>query len=217
MVRQARIVLPGVPHHVTQRGNNSQDVFFVDDDRRVYLAYLRESAERCGASVSAYCLMSNHVHLIVTPETERALASTLGRTHLLYAQYIHRLHGRSGHFWQSRFYSCPMDQAYAHNAAAYVELNPVRAGIVRVPWTYPWSSAPAHCGRSRDASGMLDLGRWFEEMSAEKWKATLKAVRKSDEATAQLRRHTRTGRPLAATPFSAKSRRSWVVAYALCL
>ena len=131
MARQARIVLPGVAHHVTQRGKNRQDIFFVDDDRRVYLSYLKESAARYGLAVSAFCLMTNHVHLVVTPETERALSKTLGRTHLMYAQYVHRLHGRLGHFWQSRFYSCPMDEAHAHNTAAYVELNPVRAGMVK--------------------------------------------------------------------------------------
>ena len=120
MVRRARIVLPGVAHHVTQRGSNRQDVFFVDDDRRVYVSYLKESAARYGLSVLAYCLMSNHIHLVLTPETERSLSKALGRTHLMYAQYVHRLQGRSGPFWQSRYYSCPLDEAHAHNAAAYV-------------------------------------------------------------------------------------------------
>ena len=123
-------MLPGVAHHITQRGNNRQDVFFVEDDRRVYLSYLKESAERYGLAVSAYCLMTNHIHLVATPEAEDSLSKTLGRTHLMYAQYVHRLHGRLGHFWQNRFYSCPMDAAHAHHAAAYVELNPVRAGMV---------------------------------------------------------------------------------------
>ena len=102
------MVVPGVAHHVTQRGNNRQDVFFVDGDRRVYLSYLKESAARYGVVVSAYCLMTNHVHLVVTPETESCLSRTLGRTHLMYAQYIHRLHGRLGHFWQNRFYRTTM-------------------------------------------------------------------------------------------------------------
>ena len=146
MVRQARVVVPNVPHHVTQRGNNSQDVFFVDDDQRVYLSYLRDSAIRYGMTVSAYCLMTNHVHLIVTPTTEKSLAKALGRTHLMYAQYINRLHDRLGHLWQSRFYSCPMDENHMYNAAAYIELNPVRAGMVKVPWDYVWSSAGVHCG-----------------------------------------------------------------------
>ena len=103
MAREARIVLPGVAHHATQRGNYRQDVFFADDDRRVYLSYLKESAAQYGLVIWAYCLMANHVHLVATPETESSLSKALGRTHLMYAQYIHRLHGRLGHLWQSRF------------------------------------------------------------------------------------------------------------------
>jgi putative transposase len=152
MGRQARIVIPGVAHHVTQRGNYRQDVFFTDDDRRVYLSYLRESAQLHGLAVSAYCLMTNHVHLVATPERGESLAKTMGRTHLMYAQYIHRLHGRLGHLWQNRFYSCPMDDDYTHNATAYVELNPVRAGMVEAASDYAWSSARAHCDLGGDPS-----------------------------------------------------------------
>ncbi|MCP4639313.1 MAG: transposase [bacterium] len=204
MARQARVVVPGVAHHVTQRGNNGQDVFFVDDDYGVYLSYLKESAARYGLGVSAYCLMTNHVHLVATPETEESLSRTLGRTHLMYAQYVHRLHGRLGHFWQSRFYSCPLDDAHAHNAAAYVELNPVRAGMTARAWDYAWSSAAAHCGEGGDPSGALELGAWFDAMPATKWKKTLKAVAKSKGAVEGLRLHTRTGRPLGDDTFLSK-------------
>lgn len=196
MVRHARVVLPGVAHHVTQRGNDGQDVFFEDSDRRVYLGYLRESAGREGVELSAYCLMSNHVHLILTPEREDSLARALGRTHLMYAQHVFKAQGRSGHLWQSRFYSCPLDEAHAHNAAAYVELNPIRAGMVTAPWEYGWSSAAAHCGVGADPSRMLDLGSWFEVMPVNTWKKTLEAIAESDEGIERLRAHTRTGRPL---------------------
>lgn len=196
MVRHARIVLPGVAHHVTQRGNDRQDIFFGDEDRRQYLAYLRESAEKEGVALSAYCLMTNHVHLIVTPEREDSLARALGRTHLLYAQYVFKARGRSGHLWQSRFYSCALDEAHAHNAAAYVELNPVRAAMVELPWEYAWSSAAAHCGVGGDPSSMLDLGRWFEQMPIDAWKKTLESIAEADDAIARLRLYTRTGRPL---------------------
>ena len=179
MVRQARVVFPGVAHHVTQRGNDRQDIFFGDSDRRLYLRYLRESAVREGVELSAYCLMSNHVHLVLTPEREDSLARALGRTHLMYAQYVFKAQGRSGHLWQSRFYSCPLDEAHAHNASAYVELNPVRAGIVASPWEYAWSSAAAHCGVGGDPSRMLDLGRWFDRMPIATWKGTLAANRKA--------------------------------------
>lgn len=195
---------PGVPHHVTQRGNNRQDVFFVDEDRRVYLAYLSDSAAQFGVTLSAYCLMTNHVHLVATPETEHSLAKALGRTHLMYAQHIHRLHGRAGHFWQNRFYSCPLDEAHLQTAMAYVELNPVRAGMVGAPWEHAWSSAAAHTGEGEDPSGMLDLGGWFEDTPAAEWKSTLKAVAESDARLDGLRLHTRTGRPLGTDAFLSK-------------
>jgi len=204
MPRQARIVLPGVAHHVTQRGNNRQDVFFVEDDRRVYLAYLKESAERHGLTVSAFCLMTNHIHLVATPQTEESLSKALGRTHLMYAQYVHRLHGRSGHFWQNRFYSCSLDEAHAHNAAAYIELNPVRAGLVKYAWKYAWSSAGAHCGETDDPSGMLALNEWFSQMPVSVWKATLETIADADDAVERLRMHTRTGRPLGDDAFLSK-------------
>ena len=217
-------MLPGVAHHVTQWGNNRQDVFFVDDDRCVYLSYLQESAERHGLAVSAYCLMTNHIHLVATPEREESLSRALGRTHLMYAQYVHRLHGRSGHFWQNRFYSCPLDESHARNAAAYVELNPVRAGMAARPWDYPWSSAAAHCaplvtvgksltgiktkassqGKGGDPSGLLALSAWFEGMPVKEWKATLKAIAQSDSTIEVLRIHTRTGRPLGSDVFLSK-------------
>ena len=204
MARQARFVVPGVAHHVTQRGNNRQDVFFVDEDRRVYLSYLRESAERYGLTVSAFCLMTNPIHLVATPEREESLSKALGRAHLMYAQYVHRLHGRLGHFWQSRFYSCPLDEAHAHNAAAYIELNPVRAGMVTHAWEYKWSSAGAHCGESADPSGMLALSEWLEQMPVTEWKATWRAITESDGVIEGLRIHTRTGRPLGDDAFLSK-------------
>jgi putative transposase len=205
MAREARIVLPGVAHHVTQRGNNRQDVFFVEDDYRIYGAYLKESMTRYGLAVSAYCFMTNHIHLIATPETEESLSKALGRTHLIYAQYVHRLHGRSGHFWQNRFYSCPLDEAHAHNAAAYAELNPVRAGMAVSAWDYPWSSAAAHCGDGRDLLGLLMPNRGNEQMPSVEWKATLGMIAASDGGSVErLRRHTRTGHPLGDDAFLSK-------------
>ena len=119
--RVGRIVIPGVPHHITQRGNNRQDVFFVDDDRRVYLELLAAQAERFGLKLLGYCLMDNHVHLVATPAGEASLARAVGRTHFLYTQYVNRLHGRSGHLWQNRFYSCALDDEHLWNALVYVE------------------------------------------------------------------------------------------------
>ena len=131
MPRVARIVIAGVAHHITQRGNNRHEVFFVEDDRQVYLDLLHTQCQRYGFTVTGYCLMTNHVHIIGIPQTEDALAKAIGRTHFLYTQYINKMHERSGHLWQNRFYSCPMDDAHALQAMCYVELNPVRAGMAK--------------------------------------------------------------------------------------
>jgi len=135
MPRHARIVIPGLSHHITQRGNNRQDVFFVDDDRVAYLDLLREQCLKHRVRVLGYCLMTNHIHLIATPAHEDSLNLAIGRTHFLYTQLINRLHDRSGHLWQGRFHSCLMDGAYTLAAMRYVERNPVRAKMTRAPWT----------------------------------------------------------------------------------
>jgi putative transposase len=203
MPRFARIVVAGVAHHVTQRGNNKQDVFFVDDDRRVYLELLRAQSQRFGLRVDGYCLMSNHVHIVGVPSEEDSLTKAIGRTNFLYTQYVNRLHGRSGHLWQNRFYSCPMDEAHAMNALCYIELNPVRAGTVRVPWTYPWSSAAAHCGKA-PANLLLDVAAWRETMPAGEWRETLAAFARDANEADTLRRSTHSGRPLGSDSFMSK-------------
>ncbi|NNM85069.1 MAG: transposase [Phycisphaerales bacterium] len=145
MVRVARLVIPGVPHHITQRGNNRQDVFFVNQDWWVYLNFL---AEECAAAVEVlgYCLMSNHVHLVLRPRREKGLACAVGRTHWRYSQYVNRLHARSGHLWQSQFYSCPLGPGHLPGAMRYVERNAVRAKLEAGAWRYRWSSARIHVG-----------------------------------------------------------------------
>jgi putative transposase len=203
MPRTARIVIPGAAHHVTQRGNNGQDVFFVDSDRRAYLELLGEQSLRFGFKVEGYCLMTNHVHVVGVPASEDSLTKAIGRTHFLYTQYINRLHGRSGHLWQNRFYSCPMDPAHAQNALCYVELNPVRAGMVKHPWTYPWSSAAAHCGKA-GGNPVLDLAAWRETMPADTWRETLLAFIGDTNALNAVRRNTHTGRPLGSDRFLSK-------------
>ncbi|MGA2149323.1 MAG: transposase, partial [Bryobacteraceae bacterium] len=114
----------GVPHHVTQRGNGRQDVFFTERDREAYLDALFDYAARYGMRVWGYCLMRNHVHLVVVPEAERSLAQVFGRTHSDYARYANVARRSCGHLWQARFYSCALDQAHVWAALAYVERNP---------------------------------------------------------------------------------------------
>ncbi|MEW5765497.1 MAG: transposase [Acidobacteriota bacterium] len=193
MPRLARIALPGVVHHVIQRGNNQQDVFFTEDDRQLYLDCIAFYAEKAGLALLGYCLMTNHVHLIVVPPQAEALASAVGRAHWRYSQEINRVHKRSGHLWQGRFFSCAMDEAHAYKALAYVERNPLRAGLVKRAWTYPWSSARFHVGLEA-APPWLDMKPWQRWTNAQSWKKELS--RSTDREVEAIRSCTRRGRPL---------------------
>ena len=150
MPRIARIVFAGLPHHITQRGNRREDVFFLDEDREIYLTWLQKYCSIHKVHVLAYCLMTNHVHLIVVPQQEDGLQGVLKPLHMRYAQRINRRRGWSGHLWQGRFFSSPLDEAYLWFCVRYVERNPVRAGMVEQAEDYPWSSAAAHCGLKKD-------------------------------------------------------------------
>jgi putative transposase len=202
MPRIARTVIPEIPHHITQRGNNKQDVFFVDDDRIVFLKLLKQQSENFGVRIDGYCLMTNHIHIIATPRKKDSLAKTIGRTNLLYTQYVNYMHGRSGHLWQNRYFSCPLGPNYFLKALCYIEQNPVRARLCRYPWVYRWSSAQAHIG-NMDAFGLIDKGCWLEQSSGIDWKNILKEkVNRSELNT--LRVYCRTGRPLGTDRFVSK-------------
>ena len=195
MPRVARIVIPGLEHHVTQRGNNRQDIFFVDDDRRVYLALLKENCAKHGLILISYCLMSNHVHFAGIPQRADSLAKAIGRTNYQYSQYVNRMHGRSGHLWQNRFHSCVLDQPHLASTLLYVERNPVRAKIVRHACDYKWSSAAAHVG-GQDATGLLDLAAWQKRHDPSVWRELLQRPQ-DDDTLSDIRHTTHTGRPLA--------------------
>ena len=130
MARLARIVLPGYPHHITQRGNRRQDVFFEQGDYEHYLELLRQWSRAESLSVWAYCLMTNHVHLIVKPTKTTNLSRAIGETHRRYTRAVNFRGGWRGYLWQGRFASFPMDQSWTLKALAYVEMNPVEAGMV---------------------------------------------------------------------------------------
>ena len=202
MPRVARIVITKAAHHITQRGNNRQDVFFVDDDRRVYLELLQKYCEKYGMRVHGYCLMTNHVHLVAIPENEESLAKAIGRTHFCYSQYINRFHKRSGHLWQGRFYSCALDERHFWLAMRYIELNPVRAKLCRKPWRYKWSSAAAHIDGDSE-SELLNLSGWYKMISAGRWQKEL-ADGVNDQQAERLRMNTHTGRPLGSDSFLSK-------------
>jgi putative transposase len=141
MPRRARIIVPGIPIHAIQRGNNRSACFADDEDRSFFLLHLGRLAREENCDVHAYCLMTNHVHLLVTPGREESCARLFRRLGLLYTQFTNRKYRRSGTLWEGRFRSCLVQSdIYLLTCYRYIELNPVRAGIVADPAAYPWSS-----------------------------------------------------------------------------
>jgi putative transposase len=202
MPRAARVVVEGVPHHITQRGNNRQDVFLVDEDRRYYLETLLDKCRQHGVTLLGYCLMTNHVHLIGVPRQPTSLALALGQAHWRYAVRFHRRYGRSGHLWQNRFYSCPLGPRHLVTALAYVDLNPLRAGLVGEPLQYPWSSAAAHATGS-DPAGLIDEWEWTELGLQSDWKQRLES-KMGEREEAELRQATYSGLPFGDRGFVAQ-------------
>ncbi|MDP2997585.1 MAG: transposase [Bryobacterales bacterium] len=201
MARFARIVAVGLPHHVTQRGNNRQAVFQSDQDRILYLKLLREQSAHRHLSIWGYCLMDNHVHLIAAPLSEDSLARALRQAHADYARYANVKRGAVGHFWQNRYFSCPMEDGHCWTALAYVERNPVRAGKVHEAELYAWSSARTHL-TGRDATGWLDLAEWSQVYSPERWREVLRTTVNDEAECDRIREATRTGRPFGAEDFA---------------
>ncbi len=151
MPRLARNVFPDIPHHITQRGNRREDVFFTDEDRLIYLEWLQLYCEKYDVSILAYCLMTNHVHLVLTPHSVNGLQQVLKPLHMRYSQHINKIKGWKGHLWQGRFFSSPLDDAYTWSTIRYVERNPVQAGMQVKSEDYRWSSAAAHCGLKEES------------------------------------------------------------------
>ena len=151
MARLSRLVLPGYPYHVTQRGNRRQQTFFEDGDYELYRDLLADAAERAGAEVWAYCLMPNHVHVIVVPSDEDGLRRTFADAHRRYTGFINARHRWTGHLWQGRFGAVVMDEAHLAHAMRYVALNPVRARLVARAEDWGWSSVRAHLTGEDDA------------------------------------------------------------------
>jgi putative transposase len=199
MTRLARVVAVGLPHHVTQRGNARQYILESDADRTVYLDLLRQSIELHSVALIGYCLMSNHVHLIAVPRKANVLGLVLKDTHGRYASYWNAIHHSSGHVWQGRYYSCPLDEPHLWKALRYTELNPVRAGLVAKAESWSWSSAAAHCA-THPADGYLAMGLWQTRWSACSWRAYLSAGENESELSA-IRQCTHAGRPLGAAEF----------------
>ena len=150
MPRRARLSVPGIPWHIIQRGNNRTACFYADEDYRFYLELLEELSGKFGCTVHAYVLMTNHVHLLLTPEKEESAALLMKHLGQRYVQYVNRTYRRSGTLWEGRFRSClAQAEDYVLACYRYIELNPVRADMVRHPREYRWSSYRANAeGRS---------------------------------------------------------------------
>jgi putative transposase len=199
MPRNARITAPGLTYHVTHRGNRGAEVFFTREDRDTYLQWLSRAAEHHGLEIWAYCLMTNHVHLLVRGIQVHALGRAMQEIQGRYARRVNWRNNWSGHLWANRFFSCPVEGEHLWAAVRYIERNPVRAGLVVRAQLYRWSSARAHCGLA--GPGILSPMRPFPG-HIEDWSTWLET---GDEARdKELRDACRTGRPAGSQAFRAR-------------
>lgn len=185
MPRLARLVIPDIPYHVTQRGNRRQPTFFEDGDYALYRDLLGQAARRAGTRVLCYCLMPNHVHLVVVPADVDGLRRTFADAHRRYSGFINARHRWTGHLWQGRYGAVAMDEEHLANAARYVSMNPVRARLCDRPQDWRWSSVAAHFAGEDDdlveVAPLLDRYgdfRAFLDQAADE--AALRALRASE-------------------------------------
>ncbi len=191
MARIARVVVPEFPHHIIQRGNRRQKVFFNEDDYSRYLRLLNIYSHRFKVDILAYCLMPNHIHLIAIPHEDGNLAQAIGETHRNYTRFINFREKWRGYLWQGRFSSYVLDERYLLSATRYILLNPVKAGMVKKPWDYKWSSIRYHMIMDNDSLVKDTLLRGI----IKNWRDFLD-VRLNDNEIKLLQLHERTGRPL---------------------
>jgi len=199
MPRLPRLVVPGYPHHVTQRGSRRQQTFFNEGDYAAYMKLLEEQLPKAHSDVLAYCLMPNHVHLVVVPHTIDSLATLFRRTHARYARRVNQIHEWKGHLWQERYHSFVMDEDHLLAAVRYVELNPVRAGICRRADDWPWSSVHFHLHRRDDR--LIRTGGMRPYI--DDWQVYLDDAQ-LDVWTDDLRCHSQNGRPAGSPSFIRK-------------
>jgi len=205
MTRRRRTLFPGVPAHIVQRGNNRLPCFFALGDRHYYLGKLEEMAALFGCAVHAYVLMDNHVHLLATPSTDHGISLLMKHVGQAYVQHVNKVHRRTGALWEGRFYSSVIDSgAYLFACHRYIELNPVRAGIVRHPGDYPWSSygtnAEGHPSTLLTAhKDYLALSEHEEERCA--MYRRLFDLSLDEDSNSEIRKLTRSGLAFGSEPF----------------
>lgn len=201
MARLKRIVAVNLPHHIVQRGNRRQDVFFTDEDRIAYLDYVSYACERYGVEIWAWCMMTNHVHFVAIPRKKDSLSRCFSEAHVKYTRRINFRMGWRGHLWQGRFGSSPLNEIYLMAAVRYVERNPVRAKIVKVAWKYKWSSAKFRVGEiSKDP---LVYRNCFLSDRIKDWKKYL-SEKEEPRKVSYLRKESMSGRPLGNEAFIKK-------------
>lgn len=193
MPRIARVIIPDVPHHITQRGNFSHNIFNENEDRQMYIYLINEHKKVLDIDILSYCLMNNHVHFIIVPHNITSLGILFNQVSMRYAQYFNKKLNRKGHMWQDRYYSCPMDNDHLYEAIRYVENNPVNAGIVKYAEKYPWSGAKSHVYQN-DTEGIIltDYTNFIEEIKD--WKNYLRETGVPKIIT-NIKKCTSNGRP----------------------
>jgi len=196
MARFARVVVPGCPHHLIQRGNRRQRVFFSDEDRAFYLILLKRQIEKFGIALWAFCLMENHVHMIAVPRGKDGFARAIGEVHRKFTSVINTREDWKGYLWQGRFITYPLSEDHLFAAVRYVERNPVRAGLVKTAEEYEWSSARAHV---RKEPHPLLTACPLDAVIAD-WSAYLGQPDRPEDVE-KFVRHGQTGRPLGDTDF----------------
>lgn len=196
MARMARAVCPGIPHHITQRGVRRFDIFLDESDYLLYLKLLKLHSERFRLLITSYCVMTNHIHVVGTPEAPESIAQTFKHCHGIYATEFNKKYRKSGHVWQGRPFSCVLDEAHTWAAIRYVERNPVRANMVERAENYRWSSAASHCGLVPDPllTAALPAG-----VPVENWSRWLAG--EDGEQEIAIRKQTIIGRPCGSEDF----------------
>ncbi len=190
------------PHHVTQRGNYGQEIFGGEKDYNKYLEWLNEYSKKYELVVVGYCLMPNHIHLIVVPRKADSIAKALNLCHMRYSQYCNKKDGKTGHLWQGRFYSCPLEDGHFYEALRYVESNPVRAKLVSRAQMWKYSSARAHTEGESVSEG-VHLGKIPAIDAIENWERYLEEKGEEDTIK-EIRANTLTGRPSGTAEFVAR-------------